>query len=90
MLTTIIGFYFQQDNSRIHVAANVVDWFRRNRIKLFPHSAYSPDLNPIENVWSLLKDRLDKRFNGRYPTSRTPEVIEAFKQAIKEEWALIP
>ncbi|USP74627.1 uncharacterized protein yc1106_01901 [Curvularia clavata] len=26
------------------------DWFKRHKITLFDHPAYSPDLNPIENV----------------------------------------
>ncbi|KAF2690711.1 hypothetical protein K458DRAFT_287416, partial [Lentithecium fluviatile CBS 122367] len=50
-----------QDNSRIHRAKNTEAWFKRNKISLFPHPPYSPDLNPIENIWSILKDRLNKR-----------------------------
>ena len=67
-----------------------MNWFKRNRVKLFPHPPYSPDINPIENVWSLLKDRLIKRFKGNYPKGTTSIEVEAFKRAIKEEWALIP
>ena len=67
----------------------VLSWFRRNRIKLFIHPAYSPDLNPIENIWSLLKDRLDKRYSGSYSRSKSTIAIEDFKRAIQEEWALI-
>jgi transposase len=78
-----------QDNSKIHKKKNVLDWFKRYKIKLFIHPAYSPDLNPIENIWSLLKDRLDKRYNGSYSRSKSTISIEAFKTAIQEEWALI-
>jgi len=39
----------------------------------------SPDLNPIENVWFLLKDRLNKR----HPR---PQGLEGMGEAIKEEW----
>ena len=41
--------------------------------------ASSPDLNPIENVWRLLKARLRKRANR-------PHTSEAMKHAIQEEW----
>jgi hypothetical protein len=39
----------------------------------------SPDLNPIEGVWALLK----KRVNGRSPR---PTLKEDIKQALLEEW----
>ncbi|RPB11987.1 hypothetical protein P167DRAFT_488465 [Morchella conica CCBAS932] len=43
---------------------------------------FSPNLNPIENIWSLLKDRL----NTRRPRPRRREEI---RTAILEEWDLI-
>jgi hypothetical protein len=39
----------------------------------------SPDLNPIENIWHLLKTRLNKR-NPR------PTTMTAIRVAIVEEW----
>ena len=38
---------------------------------------YSPDLNPIENLWNHLKRRVEKR------NARNTEELE---QYIKEEW----
>ena len=38
-----------------------------------------PNLNPIENVWFLLKDRLNKRY-------LLPQGLEGIGEAIKEEW----
>ena len=89
MLIFYLGWKFQQDNHKIHKTKAVLDWFKRNKVSLFPHLAYSPDLNPIENVWSILKDRLNKRFSGSYNRSKAAIAIEAFKTAINEEWALI-
>ena len=40
--------------------------------------ANSPDLNPIENVWRLLKYRVGKRF---------PHTDAEVRQYIEEEWA---
>ena len=40
---------------------------------------YSPDLNPIENIWNLLKFRI----NARQPH---PQSLNDVKQAIFEEW----
>ena len=49
------GFTFQQDNALIHSAGNVQKWVRRNKINVLPWPPYSPDINIIENVWSVLK-----------------------------------
>ncbi|PVH93096.1 hypothetical protein DM02DRAFT_542248, partial [Periconia macrospinosa] len=81
---------FQKDNSKIHKATNTKEWFRRNKISLFPHSAYSPDLAPIENIWSLLKDRLGKRPKAELGIGASINSINLFKNAIKEECELIP
>ena len=40
--------------------------------------ANSPDLNPIENVWRLLKYRIGKRF---------PRTDAEVRQFLEEEWA---
>lgn len=58
----------------------------RNKVKLYSHPPYSPDVNPIENVWSLLKDRLSKRPFGSLGLGNNEESINSFIKAIKEEW----
>ncbi|GFT26708.1 transposable element Tcb1 transposase [Trichonephila clavipes] len=45
---------FQQDNARPHVARVVQKFFVNHQIKLLPWPACSPDLLPIENMWSML------------------------------------
>src|SRR5207302_464771 len=42
---------FQQDNSPVHKAYNVINWLERNSIEVVEHPPYSPDLNPIKHVW---------------------------------------
>lgn len=49
---------FLQDNAPIHVSQHSINWFRENDIPLIPWPPYSPDCNPIENVWSQMKKRL--------------------------------
>ncbi|GFU19734.1 transposable element Tcb1 transposase [Trichonephila clavipes] len=45
---------FQQDNARPHVARIVQRFFVNRQIKLFLWPARSPDLSPIENMWSMV------------------------------------
>ena len=74
---------FMQDGARAHQVRKVNRWFRRRRIVIMPWPARSPDLNPIENCWQLLKNRLTKRWHkaGRRPKFRA----ELIQQA-QEEW----
>jgi len=40
---------FMQDNTRIHTARKIKDWFRDNAIPVIEWPPYSPDLSPIEH-----------------------------------------
>lgn len=48
------------DNMRTHHVKEVKELFQEARIKLLYLPAYSPDLNPIEKMWSKLKSILRK------------------------------
>ena len=56
------GMIFAQDNAPTHTASRVQlwlwDWAEENGIELVDWPAYSPDLNPIENLWKLLKEKI--------------------------------
>ncbi|GFT30323.1 transposable element Tcb1 transposase [Trichonephila clavipes] len=49
---------FQQDNARPLVARIVQRFFVNHQIELLPWPARSPDLSPIENMWSMVDQRL--------------------------------
>lgn len=46
---------FMQDNSPIHTAANTMALFSRQNFDPLEWPPLSPDLNPIENVWSYME-----------------------------------
>ncbi|GFV03865.1 transposable element Tcb1 transposase [Trichonephila clavipes] len=46
--------YVSADNVRPHVAGIVLTFLDAENVQLLPWSAHSPDLLPIENVWSMV------------------------------------
>ena len=56
-----------------------------NKITLSNYSTYSPNLNPIENIQSLLKNTLNKRARISLGLGTSKKGIEAFSKAILEE-----
>jgi len=71
-------WWFQQDNWSVHTAGTSQAWFHNHGIDLIDWPAWSPDLNPIEELWNDLK----RRVHGRHP--QTTEQLERY---ITEEWA---
>lgn len=57
-----------------------VQQYKRERgIQNLSHPAQSPDLNPIEAIWSIIKQRLRRRIFDS----------EEMKEALQDEWSRI-
>ena len=51
---------FQQDGAPCHTGAKAEEWFFENGIEVLSWAPESPDMNPIENCWILLKKEVIK------------------------------
>ena len=56
------------------------EWLFSNGIQCIDFPPYSPDLNPIENIWSILKQNVSKR---------QPKDKKSLIKVVKEEWKKI-
>ena len=54
------NYIFQQDNDPKHTSVLTSSFIIDNNIKTLVWAPNSPDLNPIENVWNMLKNLLEK------------------------------
>lgn len=54
-------FVFQQDNAPCHKSRDIRKFFEENQMTVMDWPPYSPDLNPIENLWAILKSKLRQK-----------------------------
>ncbi len=72
-------FFFQLDLAPVHTAKVTKSWFN-DHVTVLDWPANSPDLNPIENQWGIVKRKMrDTR----------PNNADDLKAAIKATWASI-
>ncbi len=74
-------FIFQQDLAPAHTAKGTKSWFNDHGVTVLDWTANSPDLNPIENLWGIVKRKMrDTR----------PNNADELKATVKETLASIP
>ena len=70
--------HFQRDGAPCHQTKAVKKWLDDNGFQILgPWPGNSPDLNPIENCWVILKQKV---------AARNPSSLSHLKLGVKEIW----
>ncbi len=74
-------FIFQQDLAPAHTAKSTKSWLNDHGVGVLDWPANSTDLNPIENLWGIVKRKM---------RNKRPKNADELKATVKETWASIP
>ncbi|KAG2978279.1 hypothetical protein PC118_g12384 [Phytophthora cactorum] len=75
-------FTFQQDGASIHTSKRTNEFFTEQEIRVLPWTARSPDLNPIENLWSIMTRQV-------YANGKQYSSVGEITEALYETWDAI-
>jgi transposase len=82
----IMNTMFQQDNAPIHKARRTMAYLNQQTFQTMEWPPSSPDMNPIEHLWAVLKKELHRRFPD---TKDLPGGPAAVKRALAERLAMV-
>ena len=85
LVNSMLDSIFPQDNATCHTAQSTTAWLQRHNITVMGKGVWpanSPDLNPIENLWSILEEELKCE-------KKTPQDLPSLEKALQAAWSRI-
>ena len=70
---------YMDDNARPHRSRAVTAYFQGSAIETLPWPARSPDLNPLEHIWNILGQQIQKM-------DPPPQTLDELEAALHREW----
>lgn len=76
-----LRWVLMQDNDPKHTSKRTKQWFKMERIDVMEWPPQSPDLNPIENLWTDVKFTVSKA---------KPRNVQQLWEEVQSAWLSIP
>ena len=70
---------FMHDSAPCHKARKVTEWLTQRNINVLEWPGNSPDLNPIENCWHIMKNKV---------CATNPSSLQNLQEEIQKVWCL--
>lgn len=80
------GDIFMHDGASVHRAFIVRQLLADLGVNVMEWPPYSPDLNPIENLWALIKAKIYEKHPELERAPNTEETLQRLIEAAKEAW----
>ena len=80
---------FMWDNVSIYTVKKIKKWCEDSAISLFNWTPYLPDMNPIEHVWTKMKEWICKHHPELLNMGKSQETYDQLARAIEEAWNVL-